>query len=154
MAYLTSAAFDPAEALRDFQSGLNDAGAVVSFAGYVRATSAQGAVLSLHLQAHPTLTERGIADAIEAAHTRWPLLGHVVMHRIGDMAPGDAIVLVIVAAKHRRAAFEACDFLMDYLKTDAVFWKKETTASGATWIEPRDADYADRARWAAREGAQ
>lgn len=154
MAYLTNAAFDPAEVLRAFQSGQHDAGAVVNFVGFVRATSPQGAVHSLHLQAHPTLTERGIAEAVETVYARWPLLAHTVLHRIGDMAPGDAIVLVIVAAKHRRAAFEACDFLMDYLKTDAVFWKKETTAAGARWIEPRDADYVDRARWAAREGAE
>jgi molybdopterin synthase catalytic subunit len=94
-------------------------------------------VQTLHLQAYSPMTENGIRDAVDDAQQRWSLSAVQVIHRIGDMAPGDPIVFVATAASHRRAAFEAADFLMDYLKTEAIFWKKEITASESRWIEPQ-----------------
>jgi len=146
--FLTEAPFDPAERLGAFTAEVAGAGAIVSFSGHVRPLTGDGAAVSgLHLQAHPRLTARGIAEAGARAGSRWPLLGWTVTHRIGDMAPGEAIVFVATASAHRRAAFEAADFIMDYLKTEAIFWKKELRGGASAWIEPRAADYADRARW-------
>lgn len=133
--------------LRAFEAEAEDAGAVVSFSGLVRPSSVQGDVKILHLQAYSPMTENGIEAAMAEAEARWPLSNAVVVHRIGDMRPGDTIVFVATASKHRRAAFEAADFLMDYLKTKAVFWKREKTDSTEVWIEPRDEDYADATRW-------
>ncbi|MEH6696588.1 MAG: molybdenum cofactor biosynthesis protein MoaE [Hyphomonas sp.] len=141
---------NPIAELGAFQDRIGDAGAIVSFTGVVRSRSGLGDVLSLHLQSHPTLTEQGIATAIDTAHARWPLTASLVRHRIGEIGPHEPIVFVATAANHRRAAFEAADFLMDYLKTEAIFWKKEITATGTTWIEPKENDYKDRARWHAR----
>ncbi|MDJ0921400.1 MAG: molybdenum cofactor biosynthesis protein MoaE [Henriciella sp.] len=140
--------FDPAEALKQFNTAIGGAGAVVSFTGHVRPSAHGSAVTGLFLQAYSPLTEQGIEQAIETATARWPLSAVRVIHRIGEMTPGEAIVFVATASAHRRAAFEAADFLMDYLKTEAVFWKKETGETGSTWIEPRSEDYQDRARWA------
>ncbi|GGB68278.1 MULTISPECIES: molybdenum cofactor biosynthesis protein MoaE [Henriciella] len=139
--------FDAAEALSEFTARATGAGAVVSFTGLVRDQASSSKVETLHLQAYSPMTETGIAEARKAAHERWPLIDSHIIHRTGDMSPGDAIVFVATASAHRRAAFEAADFLMDYLKTEAIFWKKETTASGTQWIEPRAEDYKDRARW-------
>ena len=139
--------FAPAEALRTFTEASPGAGGIVSFSGFVRPEAHGAPVTMLHLQAHPKLTEAGIRNALADAKNRWPLLAARIIHRIGDIAPGDAIVFVAAASAHRRAAFEAADFLMDYLKTDAVFWKKEIASGSARWIEPRDEDFADRARW-------
>ena len=100
------------------------------------------------MSARSPMTERGIEKAMTEAEARWPLMAIKVIHRTGEMAPGEAIVFVATASAHRRAAFEAADFLMDYLKTEAVFWKKEATPEGEHWIEPRSQDYEDRARWA------
>lgn len=138
---------DASKLLREFENAVGDAGAIVTFSGQVRRQSASGGVSALHLQAYKPMTERGIETALETAQTRWPLSGVQVVHRTGDMQPGDTIVFVAAASKHRRAAFEAADFLMDYLKTEAVFWKKETTDTGDCWIEPRAADYDDASRW-------
>jgi molybdopterin synthase catalytic subunit len=104
-------------------------------------------VKTLHLQAYAPMTEHGIAKAAAEANAQWPLDALMVIHRVGDLAPGEPIVLVATASAHRRAAFEAADFLMDYLKTEAVFWKKESTDSGSHWVEPRPEDYSDRDRW-------
>ncbi|MGC6499883.1 MAG: molybdenum cofactor biosynthesis protein MoaE [Henriciella sp.] len=136
------------EALQAFEARVDDAGAIVSFSGRVRRGGNGGDVTCLHLQAYSPLTERGMTAAADQAMDRWPLTALSVIHRIGDMAPGETIVFVATAARHRRDAFEAADFLMDYLKTEAVFWKKETTPSGDNWIEPRAQDYQDQARWA------
>lgn len=147
MIKLTDAAFDPGDALRAFTAGASGAGGIVSFTGHVRADAKPGRVETLHLQAYSPMTERGIAAALDDAKTRWPLIATQIIHRTGDMLPGDAIVFVATASTHRRAAFEAADFLMDYLKTKAVFWKKETSGGHASWIEPRREDYEDSARW-------
>lgn len=142
---------DAAARLRAFEAEAGDAGAVVSFSGLVRPSSGQGDVKILHLQAYSPMTENGIEAAMAEAKDRWPLSNAVVVHRIGDMRPGETILFVATASKHRRAAFEAADFLMDYLKTKAVFWKREKTESTEVWIEPRDEDYADATRWEMEE---
>lgn len=140
--------FDPADALRQFNTAIGGAGAVVSFTGHVRPQANGAEVKTLFLQAYSPLTENGIEQAIASAKTRWPLSAVRIIHRIGEMQPGATIVFVAAASAHRRAAFEAADFLMDYLKTEAVFWKKEIGAGGSVWIEPRAEDYQDSARWA------
>lgn len=147
MITLTDQPFSPSAALEAFQTKARGAGAIVSFTGLVRDHAASGAVSGLHLQAYSPMTERGIESAASEAARRWPLDAIEIIHRTGDMAPFEPIVFVAAASAHRRAAFEAADFLMDYLKTEAVFWKKETTPDGTRWIEPRAEDYADNARW-------
>ena len=134
-------------ALGAFEREIQDAGAIVSFTGQVRPQSSAGEVTALFLQAYSPMTEKGIEGALTEALRRWPLSGAHILHRTGEMRAGETIVFVATASKHRRAAFEAADFLMDYLKTEAVFWKKETTTDGTTWIEPRQDDYTDAARW-------
>lgn len=126
--------------LRDRHGG--DVGAVASFVGLVR--DRQGAqdtaVETLHLEHYPGMTERSIEAIARRAEQRWPLLDLVVVHRVGALPPAAQIVFVQVAAGHRAAAFAACEFVMDYLKTDAVFWKKETTADGEHWVESTGED--------------
>ena len=139
--------FDPDEEMRLFRRRYRDAGAVASFLGQVRSESQDGAVTSLQLEHYPGFSEQIIDGTAREATTRWPLMGLRIVHRVGALRPGDPIVFVAAAAAHRRAAFEAVDFLMDYLKSDAPFWKQEVTSAGARWIEPRASDYADRGRW-------
>lgn len=147
---------DPIDAsaeLRTFEAATLHAGGIVTFSGQVREAAASGHVASLFLQAYSPMTEHGIEAAIADAKSRWELEHVRIIHRTGAMQPGDTIVFVATAAKHRRAAFEAADFLMDYLKTEAVFWKKEDTETGSHWIEPREQDYADAERWTKKETA-
>lgn len=147
MIRIADAPFDPTADLAGFGAA---SGAVVSFVGRVRARDGDGrAVETLTLEHYPGLTERSIVDIEAEARARWPLEDVLIVHRVGRLAPGAPIVLVATAAAHRRAAFEAADFLMDYLKTEALFWKKETGESGARWIEPRGRDYRDAERWGA-----
>jgi molybdopterin synthase catalytic subunit len=122
----------------------SNAGAIATFTGYVRA---EGDLAALVLEHYPEMTEREIARHVAEAEKRWPLLGVIIIHRIGRLAPGDQIVLVAVAASHRSAAFKACEFLMDYLKVHAPFWKQEERAGGAAWIEAKVADDAAAKRW-------
>ena len=147
MLTLTDQPFSPSAALEKFQQRARGAGAIVTFTGLVRDRASSGDVSKLHLQAYSPMTERGIEQAAKTAMSRWPLDACEIIHRTGDMAPFEPIVFVATASAHRRAAFEAADFLMDYLKTEAVFWKKETTPDGSHWIEPRPQDYEDSARW-------
>ncbi|WP_084421290.1 molybdenum cofactor biosynthesis protein MoaE [Henriciella litoralis] len=147
MITLTDLPFSPSDALASFQARAEGAGAIVSFIGLVRDRASDKTVSTLHLQAYSPMTERGMQNALDAALTRWPLTAAQIIHRTGDMAPAEPIVFVATASAHRRAAFEAADFLMDYLKTEAVFWKKEVTSDGERWIEPRTQDYRDNARW-------
>lgn len=135
---------DPSALLAAFTKSADCAGAVASFIGLARADDDVEAVVLEHC---PGLTEREIARALEAARARWSLIDVLAVHRVGRIATGEPIVLVATAAKHRRQAFEACDFLMDYLKTDAPFWKKEIVSDAVRWIEPRTEDYRDRERW-------
>ncbi|MGZ8305005.1 MAG: molybdenum cofactor biosynthesis protein MoaE [Allosphingosinicella sp.] len=134
--------------LAEFTSRLTGEGAVVSFVGIARARSSSGEdVTRLVLDHHPRLTMRSLKEIAEAARERFDISSLRIVHRFGIVAAGEAIVFVAAASAHRRAAFEAADYMMDRLKTEAVFWKREETATGSHWIEPRDDDYAARERW-------
>lgn len=132
------------EALAAFNALHEAAGGVVSFLGKVRP---DGDVLALELSHYEPLTLPGMAALAEQAHSRFSLDGALVWHRVGVMTPGDAIVLVATAARHRRDAFDAAQYLMDHLKSAAWLWKREKRADGWHWIEPRDIDHEDLARW-------
>jgi molybdopterin synthase catalytic subunit len=143
---LQSEPFDPGALLSAFTRGRTESGAVVSFTGLARAE--QGATETLELEAYEGFTEQAIQEIAEAAFQRFQLDDVLVLHRVGPIAPGEAIVFVAAAAAHRRAAFEAADQLMDYLKSRAPFWKKNVGPDGAArWIEPTDRDRADAERW-------
>lgn len=145
MIALTDQPFDPGQLLGEFSRGRRETGAIATFTGLARAE--QGATVTLELEAYPGFTEREIDRIAQDAKQRFALDDFHIVHRVGKIGPGEAIVFVATAAAHRRAAFEACDFLMDYLKSRAPFWKKETGPDGARWIEPRAQDHADIARW-------
>jgi molybdopterin synthase catalytic subunit len=138
----------PADELERFIAGLAGDGAVVSFVGLARPADAGGeTVTGLYLDAYPGMTEKSL-DAIAAdALGRFGVSAVHIVHRCGAVAPGAPIVFAAAAALHRRAAFDAADYLMDRLKTDAAFWKSEQRLDGPVWIEPSEADRADRARW-------
>jgi molybdopterin synthase catalytic subunit len=138
----------PAEELERFLASLDGDGAVVSFVGLARPADAAGAaVTGLFLDAYPGMTEKSLAAIAADAGARFQVSAVHIVHRCGAVAPGAPIVFAAAAARHRRAAFEAADYLMDRLKTDAAFWKREQRLDGAAWIEPSEADRADRARW-------
>jgi molybdopterin synthase catalytic subunit len=139
--------FDAGALLSQFSQGRTRSGGIVSFTGLARETTDGQAVVTLELDAYPGFTEPAIAAMETEAFTRFPVQDLLVVHRYGPIAPGEAIVFVAAAAEHRRAAFEAADFLMDYLKTKAPFWKKESGPDGERWIEPRPSDYDDAERW-------
>lgn len=137
----------PAE-LAAFLADRTGDGAVVSFTGLARGVGKDGAVVeSLTLDWYPGMTERSMREIAEAAAARFPVRDLVVAHRCGEIRPGETIVFVAAAAAHRRAAFAAADYLMDRLKTEAAFWKRETGPAGVRWIEPLDEDRAALARW-------
>lgn len=145
MIRLTETPFDPGALLTQFSRGRTETGAVATFTGIARAE--QGATAILELEAYPGFTEAQIGRIAEQARVRFGLHDVTILHRIGKIMPGEAIVFVATAAGHRRAAFEACDFLMDYLKSKAPFWKKEHGPDGERWVEPTAQDLADRDRW-------
>ena len=145
MIRLTTERFDPGAELTAFCAGRTESGAVASFVGIARGEG--GRATALELEAYPGFTEAEIARMAEAAAARFALHDVLVIHRHGPIAPGEAIVLVATASAHRREAFEACDYLMDYLKSRAPFWKKEHGPDGARWVEPTARDLDDLARW-------
>ena len=145
MIRLTEAAFDPGALLTEFSQGRIETGAVATFTGLARAE--RGATQVLELEAYPGFTEAEITRIADEARRRWELHDLAILHRVGKIGPGEPIVFVATAAGHRRAAFEACDFLMDYLKSRAPFWKKEHGPDGERWIEPTPQDHSDRERW-------
>jgi molybdopterin synthase catalytic subunit len=145
MVRLQTEAFDPGVLLTGFCRGREETGAVVSFTGIARGGA--GAVTRLELEAYPGFTDAEIERMAEAARARFSLHDVLIVHRIGQIDPGEAIVFVAAAAAHRREAFEAADQLMDYLKSRAPFWKKEHGPDGARWIEPTERDRTDAARW-------
>ena len=144
---LLDASLDPATELARFASANPQSGGIASFIGQVRAESGEAAVIELELTHYPPLTLAGMQSLANEVRQRWPLDGLLLLHRTGSLGPGEPIVLVAAAARHRRDAFLAADFAMDHLKSEAWFWKRERTAAGWRWIEPRGADYADLARW-------
>jgi molybdopterin synthase catalytic subunit len=139
--------FDVAAETATLSRGRTDVGAVVAFSGICRDSEDGGKIASLTLEHYPGMAEAEIGRHVEEAQTRWPLLGVRVVHRVGRILPGETIVFVGCASKHRRAAFEAAEFLMDYLKTRAPFWKRVESAAGATWVEAQDKDENAAARW-------
>ena len=140
--------FDVGAEVKRLTEGDTDIGAVVTFIGTVRGTAKGRPIVSMTLEHYPGMTEDELARIEAAAHARWPLSGSLVIHRYGELRPGDNIVLVVTASRHRHAAFEAAEFLMDFLKSRAPFWKKETTAEGTgDWVDARDSDDAAMARW-------
>jgi molybdopterin synthase catalytic subunit len=145
MVLLQGEAFDPGALLSTFCQGREETGAVISFTGIARGGA--GAVTRLELEAYPGFTDAEIERMAEAARTRFSLHDVLIVHRVGEIAPGEAIVFVATAAAHRRAAFEAADQLMDYLKSRAPFWKREHGPEGARWIEPTEQDRKDAERW-------
>jgi molybdopterin synthase catalytic subunit len=145
--------FDLGAELARLREGDARIGAVVSFVGTVRDMNDGAAVAELELEHYPGMTERALQDIVEQARARWPLYGALVIHRIGPMRPMEQIVLVACSAAHRGEAFAACEFIMDYLKTEAPFWKKEQTPDGARWVDARSSDDAAKAKWGALKQA-
>ncbi|MCI2399599.1 molybdenum cofactor biosynthesis protein MoaE [Aliiroseovarius subalbicans] len=137
--------FDPGAELSGFACGRTDVGAVVSFTGVVRDTD--GGLDRMEIEHYPGMTERAIAAMVETATARWDLADCLVIHRHGAMMPGEQIMMVATAAPHRVAAFEAAEFLMDYLKSRAPFWKKEFGTDGSGWVESKDEDEDALSRW-------
>lgn len=145
---LTHDPFDAGDELARFTNANTGEGAIVSFTGLARGQNHAGeAVIALVLETYGDVTRHSMEDIARDAQARFPIDRSLVIHRAGEIKPGEAIVLVATASAHRRAAFEAADYLMDRLKTEAVFWKKEITTAGAEWIEPRADDHDDRLRW-------
>jgi molybdopterin synthase catalytic subunit len=138
--------FDIAEELALIRTNAS-VGAVASFIGLVRDVNDGSGVSTLTLEHYPLMTEKALAGIVREAESRWRILGSTVIHRVGELKPTDQIVLVLVASAHRADAFAACEFIMDYLKTQAPFWKKEQTPNGPRWVEARDSDDAAARRW-------
>jgi molybdopterin synthase catalytic subunit len=147
---IANEAIDADAEIAAFRSSCAASGGLAFFVGQVRADG--GAATSLALEHYPGHTEREIEKLCETAARRWTLDALNVIHRVGEMSAGEAIVLVSAASPHRRAAFLAVDFLMDYLKSEAPLWKRESSGEGWRWVEPRAEDYTDKARWR-KEGA-
>ena len=139
--------FDLAAEQRDMTRSRPDIGAVVAFTGICRGEEAGGAVGAMTLEYYPGMAEEEILRHVAEAERRWPLKGVTVIHRHGRLVPGDNIVLVLTAAAHRGEAFAAAEFLMDYLKTRAPFWKREERGGAASWVEAKDNDTAAAERW-------
>ena len=144
---IQQADFDVAQEIAALTGGRTDIGAVVSFSGLCRGDEDGQPIAALTLEHYPGMAEAEIKRHADEALSRWPLRGLTVIHRFGRIAPGENIVLVVTASPHRQAAFQAAEFLMDYLKTNAPFWKREERQTGTSWIEARDHDDAAAARW-------
>lgn len=144
--------FDAHLLLADFSARAAGAGAIVSFTGMVRDENDGAAVSQLTLDHHPRLTERIVAAIGADAVERFALTDIMIVHRCGAMAPGEPIVFAAAAAPHRRAAFDAVDYVLDRLKTEAPFWKRERRGDGTHWLEARASDVADRRRWEKEQG--
>lgn len=140
------APFDMAEAYR-WLAACDEDGAVVTFTGKVRNHNLGNNVAALTLEHYPGMTEKALQEIVNAARERWPLQRVTVIHRVGELFPGDEIVLVGVTSAHRGSAFSAAEFIMDYLKTRAPFWKREATEQGDRWVDARDSDHQAAQRW-------
>jgi molybdopterin synthase catalytic subunit len=144
---IQEADFDIAHEIARLSEGRTDIGALVSFSGICRGREGGDDIAALTLEHYPGMAEAEIRRHAEEAMAHWPLQGLTIVHRFGRIEPGQNIVLVVTASTHRQAAFEAAEFLMDYLKTSAPFWKREESAKGTTWVEARAHDDAAAARW-------
>jgi molybdopterin synthase catalytic subunit len=151
MIRIQEAPFDVGAELAALTAGRTDIGAVASFVGLVRDHAGAQATLAMTLEHYPGMTEKKLAEIEAEARARWPLQASLIVHRYGRMLPGEPIVLVATASPHRSAALEACAFLIDWLKTEAPFWKLEETrddaGAGARWVEARETDERAAARW-------
>lgn len=145
MVKVQEADFDVGALTRELSAGRTDVGAVATFVGLVRGAS--DGVEEMTLEHYPGMTEKSLLEIVEEAEGRWSLMSAIVIHRVGALLPGEQIVYVGVASGHRGEAFAACEFIMDYLKTRAPFWKKEKTPEGARWVDARDADDSAAERW-------
>ena len=139
--------FDVAAEMAALRAGRTDIGAIVSFTGLVRDTAHGAAISDMELEHYPGMTEKALTEIEAKAMSRWDLQGTRIVHRYGRLEPGAQIVLVLTASLHRQAAFEAAEYLMDFLKSRAPFWKKEGTAGGGHWVDARDADEDALSRW-------
>ena len=137
---IQEADFDIAREISALTNGHTDIGAVVSFSGICRGSEDGQSIAALTLEHYPGMAEAEIARHADTAMTRWPLTGVSVIHRVGRITPGENIVLVLTASQHRQAAFQAAEFLMDYLKANAPFWKREESADGTSWVDARHHD--------------
>jgi len=146
--------FDIAAEQAALTRGRTDIGAVVTFTGICRGAESGEPIAALTLEHYPGMAEAEIARHVEEAKSRWPLLGVTVIHRYGRIAPGENIMMVATASSHREAAFAAADFLMDYLKTKAPFWKQVESKSGKAWVEAKGADDQAAARWNKPPGSE
>jgi len=142
-----TADFDVGAEIAVMRRGDPRVGAVASFIGVVRDLNEGDRVAEMTLEHYPGMTEKALEKIVAEARSRWDIYDALVVHRVGILKPGDQIVLVVVTGAHRGEAFEACEFLMDYLKTRAPFWKKERTPDGARWVEARESDDAAADRW-------
>jgi len=139
--------FDIAQEIAGLTRGRIDIGAVVSFSGICRGSEKGEPIAALTLEHYPGMAEAEIKRHTDEAMSRWPLTGLTVIHRVGRITPGENIVLVLAASAHRQAAFQAAEFMMDYLKASAPFWKREEKADGSNWVEAKSHDDAAAARW-------
>lgn len=139
--------FDAGREIAQLRAADPKIGAVAAFIGVARDVNDGDAVATLTLEHYPGMTERALEDICTQARQRWKIGDVLVVHRVGELRPTDQIVLVVVTSAHRGEAFAACEFVMDYLKTEAPFWKKEETGSGARWVDARESDDHARARW-------
>lgn len=139
--------FDVGAEVANMRLARRDIGAVAVFIGQVRDLNEGAGVEAMTLEHYPGMTEKSLQDIVAQAKSRWNIFDALVIHRIGVLLPTDQIVLVVVTGAHRGEAFHACEFIMDYLKTEAPFWKKEQTENGAHWVNARDSDDAAKLRW-------
>jgi molybdopterin synthase catalytic subunit len=139
--------FDLGAEILDLRRGNAGIGAIASFVGLVRDLNHSTTVTEMTLEHYPGMTEKALAEIVEEAKRRWNILDTLVIHRIGVLKPTDQIVLIAVSSAHRGDAFAACEFIMDYLKTQAPFWKKELTEAGAHWVDARESDETAAQRW-------
>lgn len=139
--------FDAGAEINALRLARPDTGAVAAFIGQVRDMNDGSAVSAMTLEHYPGMTEKALQGIVDQALARWDIFDALVVHRIGELKPLDQIVLVAVSGGHRGEAFAACEFIMDYLKTEAPFWKKEQTPQGARWVDARDSDDSAKARW-------
>ncbi|SFF94298.1 molybdopterin synthase subunit MoaE [Duganella sp. CF458] len=144
---IQTADFDLSQEVAQLRAGNAKVGAIVSFVGTVRDLNEGACVAEMELEHYPGMTEQSIQAIIDQAKARWPIDGALVIHRVGPLKPMDQIVLVAVTSPHRGEAFSACEFIIDYLKTEAPFWKKEQTPEGARWVDARSSDDEALRKW-------